>query len=218
MNLLFDVEADGLKPTKLFCIVAVDVDTKELYSFDIDNLTEGLDLLASAEKLIGHNILGYDIPAIEKVTGVKLSHKKCVDTLVLSRLFNPVREGGHGLESWGYRLHYIKGDYGKKEDAWDCYTPEMLEYCKRDVLLNLKVYDALKKESRGFTVDSVQLEHNVAKIIHAQRVTGFTLDERKASLLMATLTEKLKDAEEKVKKTFKDKVSYLTLSPRYPNK
>tara|TARA_X000001382_G_scaffold114406_2_gene92714 strand:+ start:1164 stop:1553 length:390 start_codon:yes stop_codon:yes gene_type:complete len=129
MNLVFDIEANGLDPDKLFCLVAYNVDTQETYKFGLSSLDRGLKLLANADKLIGHNILGYDIPAIKKVAGIDLYDKKIVDTLVLSRLFKPTREGGHGLESWGYRLDYIKGDYGKQEDAWDFYSPEMLDYC-----------------------------------------------------------------------------------------
>ena len=142
-NLVFDIEADGLDPTKIHCIVAQDVDTKDVFTFDNTQLDEGYALLKSADKLIGHNIIGYDIPVVERIAGIDLTNKKIVDTLVLSRLFKPTREGNHGLEGWGYRLGFTKGDFGEQEDAWECYTPEMLEYCKRDVLLNRKVYDAL---------------------------------------------------------------------------
>ena len=55
----------------------------------------------------------------------------------------------------------------------------MLEYCKNDVLLNTKVYEALKVESRGFTPQSVQIEHAVAKIVDQQRTNGFVLDVQK---------------------------------------
>ena len=52
--------------------------------------------------LIGHNILGYDIPVINKLYDVDLSRNNIKDTLVMSRLFNPVRENGHSLKTWGY--------------------------------------------------------------------------------------------------------------------
>ena len=87
MNLVFDIEADGLNPTKIFCIVAQDVDTGDVFTFDVTQLDEGYELLKSADKLIGHNIIGYDLPAIKTVAGIDLSNKKIVDTLVLSRLF-----------------------------------------------------------------------------------------------------------------------------------
>ena len=216
MNLVFDIEADGLDPTMIFCIVAMDVDTKEVYSFDIDNIVPGLKLLQGATKLIGHNIIGYDIPAIKKITGIDLATLKIVDTLVLSRLFNPTREGGHGLESWGYRLGFKKGDYGSSEGAWDAYTPEMLEYCINDVKLNLKVYEVLKnKESKGFSGQSVKLEHLVASIINQQRVNGFLLDIKRCTLLVAELQEKIERVQAEVHEAFKPTITHTVLKPKY---
>ena len=215
MNIVFDIEADGLNPSKIFCIVAQDVDTKDVFTFDNTQLEAGYLFLKSATKLIGHNIIGYDIPAIKKVADVDLSDKKIVDTLVLSRLFKPTREGGHGLESWGYRLSYNKGDYGENEDAWDAYCPEMLEYCKRDVELNTKVYETLRIESRGFTPQSVRLEHDVAKIIEDQKTNGFEFDMQKAMLLVAMFSEKLAATESEVHETFKPRVTTQILKPQY---
>jgi len=214
-NLVFDIEADGLDPTKIFCIVAQDVDTMDVFTFDNTQLEEGYGLLRAADKLIGHNIIGYDLPAIKSIAGLDLSNKKIVDTLVLSRLFKPTREGGHGLESWGYRLKFNKGDYGANQDAWDAYSPEMLEYCKRDVELNTKVYQQLRVESRGFTPTAVKLEHSVAKIIDEQRRNGFELDMRKAMLLVAMFQEKLDATEAEVHETFKPKVIVDILKPKY---
>jgi len=215
MNLVFDIEADGLDPTVLHCIVAIDVDTKEVHKFDNTQIAEGISFLYNAEKLIGHNIIGYDIPAIKKVTGIDLSHIKTVDTLVLSRLFKPTREGGHGLESWGYRLKFNKGDYGQSEGAWDVYTPEMLEYCVNDVELNVKVYNALKFESKGFTAQSVRLEHGVAKIINEQRENGFVIDQRLATTLIAQFEEKLADIIYQVQEVFKPKVTVQILKAQF---
>jgi DNA polymerase-1 len=215
MNIVFDIEADGLEPTKIFCIVAQDVDTKEVFTFDNTQLEAGYLFLKSATKLIGHNIIGYDLPALKSVAGIDLSETKTVDTLVLSRLFKPTREGGHGLESWGYRLGFNKGDYGQSEGAWDSYCPEMLEYCQRDVELNTKVYEALKLESRGFTPQSVRLEHNVASIVDQQRRNGFEFDMRKAMLLVALFSEKLAAVEAEVHETFKPRVTVQILSPQY---
>ena len=214
-NLVFDIEADGLDPTKIFCIVAQDVDTMDVFTFDVTQLEEGYGLLRAADKLIGHNIIGYDIPVIKKITGIDLSKKKLVDTLVLSRLFKPSREGGHGLESWGYRLNFKKGDYGGNQDAWDAYSPEMLQYCKRDVELNTKVYQQLRIESRGYTPQAVKLEHDVAKIIDEQRRNGFELDMKKAMLLVALFQEKLDATETEVHETFRPKIIIDILKPKY---
>ena len=214
-NLVFDIEADGLTPTKIHCIVALDVDTKDVFTFDNTQLEAGYNMLQAATKLIGHNIIGYDIPVVERLGHIDLSNKKVVDTLVLSRLFKPTREGNHGLESWGYRLGFKKGDFGEQEQAWEYYTPEMLEYCKRDVVLNHKVYNALKHESKGFTPTSVRIEHQTARIIDQQRNTGFLLDIRKAMSLVAMFETQLFELEEEVQKDFHATVEKQILTHKY---
>ena len=214
-NLVFDIEADGLTPTKIHCIVAMDVDTKDVFTFDNTQLEEGYSMLQAATKLIGHNIIGYDIPVVERLGRIDLSDKKVVDTLVLSRLFKPTREGNHGLEAWGYRLGFKKGDFGEQEQAWEKYTPQMLEYCKRDVVLNHKVYNALKHESKGFTPTSVRIEHGTARIVDQQRNNGFLLDIRKAMGLVAMFETKLYELEEEVQKEFQATVEKKILTHSY---
>ena len=88
-SLVFDIETDDLDATKIWCLSALDVDTEQQFSYGPSELSEGLELLQSADKLIGHNISCFDVPVIKKLTGVDLSDKPLVDTLVLSRLFNP---------------------------------------------------------------------------------------------------------------------------------
>ena len=181
-NVVFDIETDGLDATKIWCLAVTDPDTGETKTYGPTQLVEGLACLDNAEKLIGHNIIGFDLPVIKKLHNIDLAQgKKIVDTLVLSRLFNPTREGGHGLESWGYRIGMGKIEF----DQFDYYTPEMLNYCRNDVVLNSKVFNNLKIESRGFSRKSVEIEHESLKIIADQRDHGFMLDVQRASLLVA---------------------------------
>ena len=102
-SLVFDIETDDLKATKIWCLSICDVETEHVDSYWGDRLGLGIKRLEEADKLIGHNIISFDIPVLERLAGARLSDKKVVDTLVLSRLFNPVREGNHGLESWGFQ-------------------------------------------------------------------------------------------------------------------
>ena len=157
-SLVFDIETDDLDATKIWCISTCDTNTEELNSYYGNTLQEGLSKLQDADKLIGHNIIGFDIPVIRKLTGIDLSTKPLVDTLVLSRLFNPVREGNHGLESWGFRLKFPKIEF----EDYGHFSQEMVTYCENDVLLNKKVYDALSKEKQGFSRDSINLEQRRA--------------------------------------------------------
>ena len=211
-SIVFDIEADSLEPTKIWCIAAVDPDSGETKTFGPTEIVNGLAFLTSADKLIGHNIIGYDLPAIKKIHNIDLSEGRAiVDTLVLSRLFNPTREGGHSLESWGYRIGLQKiehTDFGE-------YTPEMLTYCRNDAVLNAKMFNNLKSESRGFSRQSVVLEHETLKIIADQREQGFLLDIRTTSLLEAELTDRLKDVEREVQKTFRPKQIKTIIIPHF---
>ena len=208
-SLVFDIETDDLDATKIWCISTCDTNTEELNSYYGNTLQEGLSKLQDADKLIGHNIIGFDIPVIRKLTGIDLSTKPLVDTLVLSRLFNPVREGNHGLESWGFRLKFPKIEF----EDYGHFSQEMVTYCENDVLLNKKVYDALSKEKQGFSRDSINLEQNIASILNKQREKGFLLDVRHSCLLLATLKDKLDATVAEVHKEFKPEEHTLILYP-----
>lgn len=213
-SLVFDIETDGFDYTKIFCIVAVDVHTNEVFKYGEHDIQEGLELLKAADKLIGHNIIGFDLPAIRKLHNLDLQETcKVLDTLVVSRLFNPTREGGHSIEAWGYKLGYEK----IKFDDFSCYTEEMLEYCVRDVLVNLKVYKALCKEAKGFDKRAIELEHSVYNIVNTQRENGFKLNVKYAMELVAILTQQLHSAEDEVHETFKPKIIKTEILPTITN-
>ena len=188
------------------------MDNDKVYSFKPDQIQEGIAFLLTATKLIGHNIIGFDIPVIEKLYGVDLSTNCAVmDTLVLSRLFNPTREGSHSLAAWGYRLGQRKMDFKEFEE----YTEEMLTYCINDVLVNAKLYNHLKVESKGFSKQSVDIEHAMAKYLHKQRDHGFMLNEQGSNILLAELSEKLEDTKAAIQKTFKPKEDVYVLRIMY---
>ena len=201
MDLVFDIETDDLQATLVHCIVAQDADSGEIFKFPPNKLEEGYKFLTTADRLIGHNIIGFDIPLVERFGGVDLSGKEVIDTLVLSRLFNPARDGGHSLESWGFRLGLSKIDFTDYVN----YSSEMLEYCVRDVTLNTMVYKALRNESKGFSKSCIEIEQSVAKIIKQQEVNGFKFDMKSALTLLAELREKKQMIEDEVHNTFKPK-------------
>ena len=201
MRLVFDIETDDLHATKVWCLVAQNLDSGEIFKFPPSKLEEGYKLLTTADTLIGHNIIGFDIPIVEKFGNINLSDKKIIDTLVLSRLFNPTREGGHSLETWGYKLGYPKIEF---EDYLN-YTSDMLNYCVRDVQLNTRVMHELQKESKGFSPQSVDIEQGVAKIMKQQEQDGFAFDMQSSLSLLAELREKMQKIEDEVHSTFKPK-------------
>ena len=196
MRLIFDIETDGLKPTVVWVIVTKDIDTQEVKTFykPFDTFNE---YISKAEEVIGHNIIGYDIPVCERLLGTTFDHCKVTDTLVLSRLANPQREA-HSLDYWGGVLGNAKGTYSD----WSQLTPEMVVYCKQDVDVNEQVYERLLYELADFGSESLLLEHKVQHIIQKQIRNGWLLDEPKAHDLVAELKEKQYDLEENVQKVF----------------
>lgn len=172
-ELLFDIESTGLlrQGSTIHCIVMRDMDTVEdPIVFDSDpthTIIQGVKKLEQADVLIGHNIINYDIPLIKEQFPDFAPKGKSMDTLVLSRLFYPHlvdRDyerrpqnmpqrlyGRHSLEAWGYRLKCFKGDFGSHDGGWDQYTPEMLEYCKQDTLVTVKLYNLLRRRMNETT-------------------------------------------------------------------
>ena len=212
MKLVFDIETDGLEANKLWCLVAKDLDANKIHAFSPDNINEGLKLIKEANLLIGHNILGFDIPVLEKLTDINFKNKKIIDTLVLSRLANPER-GGHSLKHWGYQLNFLKGSM--EQEDFSGYTQKMLDYCVNDVELNALVFEELLKELADFDHRSINLEHEVSLILKEQEKHGFLFDEYKASLLLADLNERKANIEQTVQQVFKPKLITLkTVKPK----
>ena len=201
-EIVFDIEANGLQPDKIWCIVAKPLG-KPVVSFGPNAIDEGITFLQSADVLIGHNILGFDMPVINKLHGVDLSKKVIKDTLVMSRLFNPVRENGHSLKTWGYIVGFPKNE---QPEDWDGFSDEMLKYCQQDVILNEKVYQRLLKEGENFGEDSIALEHGVAEVLKQQEDNGFEFNQEYAMMLVAQLKERMFEVEKEVQKVFKPKM------------
>ena len=203
MKLVFDIETNGLyqDATEIWCMVAIDENDK-VYTYNPDEIDKGIELLQKADKIIGHNIIGFDLPIIKKLKGVDLTnHKGIVDTLVISRLLNPVRDGGHSLEKWGWKLGSAKQD---KPD-FTSFSDEMMTYCVQDTKLNKLVYHKLQQDAKGFSKECVDLEHQTSKILQQQYETGFLFDEKQAMMLLSSLNKRKTEIEKEVHATFKPK-------------
>ena len=200
MKLIFDIETDDLDATRVWCIIAKELDGK-VYKFGPNQIEEGINLLQNATELIGHNIIGFDLPVLQKLHNFKYTGK-VIDTLVLSRLYNPIRENGHSLKTWGYKLSSPK----QEQPEFENYSPQMLDYCIQDVKLNESVYKYLLEEGKGFSKQSTDLEHKTASIVLEQERNGFYFDSKQAMTLLAQLSQNRADVEDEVQKTFKPKL------------
>jgi len=209
-DITLDIEADSLKPDVIHCVV-LGIKGQPLEVFT--NPEEFNSFLKEHEgsSLYAHNGLGYDYPVLERLWGADLSKVSLMDTLVMSRLDNPSRLGGHSLESWGERLGFPKGDYA---GGWDTYTPEMLEYCKQDVRVTQRVLKVLRDE--GNMADApLALEQDTAVIINKQMEAGWRFDIKGAYVLLGTLKERSLDLREEVREVFVPlPVAIKTVTPK----
>ena len=114
--------------------------------------------------MIGHNIIGFDLPVIHKLFPWFNNAGAVVDTLLLSRLYHPnildidqartfkhmplQLYGRHSLESYGYRLGVYKGCFGKTSD-WKEWSEEMESYCIQDVVVTTELCNHFKKFLTG---------------------------------------------------------------------
>ena len=209
MRCIWDIETDGLKPNVIWCLCAIKGD--QMYTLEMPTKEMVEELFADVTEHVGHNLMNYDIPAVERLLGVKVTGD-VTDTLVLSRLYNPQLEGGHSLDAWGQRLNFPKGDY----HDWSTLTPEMVEYCQQDVRVTERVYETLKQKLDSFGNDSIALEHVVQGAIVQQISNGWLLDERKATGLIAELQEKKYELEEAVHEKFLPLPTFVKeITPRY---
>lgn len=222
--------------TTIHCIRAFDIDEGVMYRFDEFNepIFRGIKLLNDATTLIGHNIINFDNPALLKISkkfNLKLAQAKSIDTIIESKfLFTNlmatdkyVRElpsklvGSHSLGAWGYRLGEYKGEYGKKikgeeEEAyvarvWAKGSQEMYDYCEQDVMVNVKLYEALKtqKIKRGTPQRALDIEHQFATIISRQERQGVFLDVPKAIALEDVLRDEASKALDTLLDSYKPK-------------
>lgn len=234
MRLVWDIEATGLldhttidytaspyrlkDSYKIHCIVVKDLDSKQIHTFVGDEQIKGgpfLDLMSKATLLIAHNQISYDILAIKMYLGVDYEigeqstfmgkPVEIFDSLVVSKVLNPDRYGGHSIEAWGERLGFPKIDWREKAIELGLierssprgaeflqYHPEMLTYCIRDVEVNEKVYYALKEEIGTWKwAGPIALEHQVRDIITRQEHRGFWFDKELAEANVRELDEKM---------------------------
>ena len=94
----------------LKCIVLLlkDIDTNVVTVWDSSNMYSFKNWAKGVDKFIMHNGLSFDAPVLNKLLDAEISPSKIIDTLILSQLFNPIREKGHGLKAWGEKIKHAK--------------------------------------------------------------------------------------------------------------
>ncbi len=206
-TLLFDIETDGLleEVTKIHCLVIHDVGlgvTTRYHDYPVTipgegALVDGIRELENVDVIVGHNIVRFDIPVLQKFYPWFKPKGKVRDTLVMAKLIWPNLKtldkgstklpgnlvGRHSLKAWGLRLGALKGEYGETAD-WKVFTPEMLEYCVQDVEgPTLALWNLIQK--KAYSEEAIQVEHDFTFVAHQMELHGFRFDVKGAQKLHA---------------------------------
>ena len=247
-RVVFDIETDGLLDslTRVHSLVIQCVDTGEMGSFadhpGYPSIQQGLAILEQAEKVYGHNIITFDIPALAKVyprfvlkakaldtyvtAAYRWAHQKETDFQLAKQGKFPARlAGSHTLEAWGYRLGEHKGEYKdwcKKAgigDPFAAWRPEMQAYCEQDVTVNLKLVKVIQQEG-GLGHEALDIEHALAFYLAQQERNGVVFDMEKAAALHATLSGRREELRQQLVERFGSvvKTKSRTFTPKVNNK
>lgn len=192
---VFDIEGDGLKPTKIHCMSVCNPVVGNVHSTtDYEQMKKFLE---SADVLIGHNIIRFDIPVLERILGIKIK-AKLVDTLALSWYLYPARIK-HGLEWWGEEFGVPK----PKIDNWDDLPiEEYIHRCEEDVKINTKLWKKCIKyllEIYGTKKETWRFLDYLERKMHCTRLQ----EESKWKLDVEFVENSLKELEELKEQKFK---------------
>jgi DNA polymerase-1 len=196
MRVAIDIETN-LKHNTIWCCSTYNLDTKEVKTWT--NAQDFNKFIQQAVLIIAHNGISFDCHVLNRVwkTSIRLSQVR--DTLVMSRLSNPSREGGHSLANLAKLVNRTKKEYDDFEGGL---TDDMILYCQEDVIICGELYLYLLQELKGFSEQSIDLEHKVQAIITKQEKHGFKLDTVKAQCLLGQWKRKLSDIEEELQTIF----------------
>lgn len=195
-RLAIDIETDGLDATEIWCAVTKDIDNGEVKVWK--TASELLRYVEPEDTLIGHNIIGFDLPVLKKLWNLKTNSNPLRDTLIMSRLLNPVLEKGHSLDSWGVRLGLKKGDFSDFDGGL---SDSMVEYCIQDVEITHALFTHLSSSLLDWG-QSVNLEHETAIVVKEQEINGFKLDVPKCMTMLSDWQQSLIDIEEELQQVF----------------
>ena len=212
---VFDLETNGLYDdvNEIFCIVIHDVNRNQTLSYGPESIDHALNLIRSADCLIGHNIVFYDIPVLRKLIPDFDFNGHVIDTLICTRLLWPKEKlydldenhyvnvpgglrGSASLKAWGYRLSDNKIDFKDFSE----FSQEMLDYCIQDVNVTNKLFQIFQKQT--IAESTLYLEHVFAQAIERQIRSGFPFDVDQCLDLVDGLELRKEQIETKLKELF----------------
>jgi DNA polymerase I-like protein with 3'-5' exonuclease and polymerase domains len=228
-TLFFDIETNAIEDWSnlsdlhtVHCLSIYDPTTPKMITYHGAGIQNGLQELAKADRIVGHNIIGFDLPALSKMYSFHPPLIKVLDTMVMAKCivadvrnddflrnkFDKSLVGSHSLKAWGLRLNKLtKLSYGEEDGAFDSYNDEMRKYCERDTIVTQILYDYLMSGNpRG---EMLAIEHWFAFIMRLQEKKGFAFDIEKAEKLELKLASKRAELLDRLQKEFPAKTEEM---------
>jgi DNA polymerase I-like protein with 3'-5' exonuclease and polymerase domains len=224
-TLFFDIETNEIEDwtnlsdlEAVHCLSIYEPMNAKMVTYHGDGIQNGLRELAKADRICGHNIIGFDLPVLSKLYGFAPPLIRLLDTMVMAKCIHPdVRNddfmrskfdkklvGSHSLKAWGIRLSKLtKLTYGEEDGAFDSYNEELRKYCERDVIVTHLLFDYLMKQQPSG--EMLALEHWFAFLMRLQEKQGFAFDIDKAEKLELKLASKRADLLDKLQREFPSK-------------
>jgi DNA polymerase I-like protein with 3'-5' exonuclease and polymerase domains len=217
--LFFDIETDALKLDDITKIHFIGIGNLQGKVKVFTNLSRAVELLSKADLVVGHNVITFDIPVIQKFYPT-FSPAQVYDTLISSKLFEtdiynydknvshipPKYRGKYTLEAWGYRLGVYKQNTGREENykVTEENFEQMMEYCAQDVRVTMALWNFLETSGR-VPRDALEMEQEVRRIIWIQENFGFLFDEARARELLGRLYDEMVTVNSELQRVFPPK-------------
>lgn len=204
---------------KIFCI-GVQINNERVQRFTYlwtpysdGNLIKALQLINSADRVVFHNGVKFDIPVIRNLLGQITVPVH--DTLILAKLMFTEEElyrmdigienmppklyGSYSLKAFGFRLGVLKEEF----EDFTAFSEEMVDYMEQDVLVTTALYDTLVAMPNFPSESVIELENQVAYITFQQENNGFYFDIEKARELYTKYRFEFSGIRRKLQRQFK---------------
>ncbi len=207
---VLDIEGNGFieNITAIWCIVCRNIHTDETKVFLRPDLhpEEFLSFSQNVRLFIWHNGIKYDWLVLTKFgLSANISLSNTLDSLVFSRLVHQSRPGGHSLEAWGERFGIQK----KPIQDFTMYTPEILERCIGDTLINKLLYNYLSKYLKDFA-SALEVEQWIEYYCYHQiTLNGFKIDTEKLYSLHSSLSQTVSALTDKLREVFPPRSKFV---------
>lgn len=214
MKTIIDIEANGLhNPTKVWCIVCKRVESGAINIFrnltdDQTQANEFKEYAKTVTKWIAHNGLGYDFIVLSNLGLLDFPpHTDVVDTLIVSKLVNYSRPGGHSIEQYGEEFGLEKMDIGKSVAGYNPFfnqwSQKMEDYCARDVEISALVYNNFRYICDDPTWHSaIELEQRFQLIVNDLHNNGFGFNTKGCNDILNRVNRELQTLDEKILTAF----------------